>query len=310
MTADAGHGTAREREGGMSMRVVLLCALIAGDSVSAQAPAPQPAFEVASVKRNTSGRAAGSFRVPPAGTITYTNVPLRMVIRDAYQVNAYIEQYTLISGTYARLIGSPVTGAQPDAPRFDIQGKPPDDAPPEARRAMMRTLLEDRFRLRVHREMREMPVYELTVARPGRLGPNLATSTVDCDAYLTRRRAGSVAPEPVDARGRGWCLNTIAFTQPGVYSIRQAGPLKLLLQRVQPYLDRPLVDATGLSGNLEWTLTFARTGVNAPLGAPVTPPDVPGIFTAVQDQLGLKLQARQAPIEVLVVDSVELPTPD
>ena len=159
---------------------VLLFALMGYTIASAQVPlAPAPAFEVASVKRNVSGRTGGSFQVPPAGAIRLTNVPLRMLIRDAYQLDPYTEQFTLISGPYVRIIGSSGSGPQPDVPRFDVQAKPPDNSQPAERRAMMRTLLEDRFKLRVHREMRQMPVYALTVARAGRLGPNLVQSKLD-----------------------------------------------------------------------------------------------------------------------------------
>ena len=167
---------------------------------------------------------------------------------------------------------------------------------------MMRTLLEDRFKLRVHREMRPMPVYALTVARAGRLGPNLVTSKFDCQTYLAQRRAGGTAAAPVDAKGNSWCLAPIDQSRPGVTNLRFAGPVLLLMQRVQPYVDRPVVNDTGLSGNVEWILRFSS--------GPDAPADAPGIFTALPDQLGLKLEARQGPVEVLVVDSVELPTPD
>ena len=271
-------------------------------------PAGSAAFEVASVKRNLSGRTGASIRVPPAGAVSFTNVPLRVLIRDAYQVDPYTEQFRLISGRFVRIIGSSASGPQPDVPRFDVQAKPPDNSQPSERRAMMRALLEDRFKLRVHREMRPMPAYALTVAREGRLGPSLMPSKFDCEAYLAQRRAGGAAQEPVDASGSSWCLFPIR-NLPGVVLMRMAGPVKLLMQRVQPYVDRPVVDATSLSGNVEWVLTFAWRP-NAPALESIAPADVPEIFTALQDQLGLKLQARQAPVEVLVVDSIELPTPD
>jgi len=126
---------------------------------------------------------------------------------------------------------------------------------------------------------------------------------------LTQRRAGGAAEEPVDASGTSWSLYPIVGSRPGVELMRMAGPVKLLVQRVQPYVDRPVVDATSLSGNVEWVLTFAW-GPNGPAAEPNLLADVPEIFTALQDQLGLKLAARQAPVEVLVVDSVELPTAD
>ena len=282
---------------------VLLLPVMGYAIAGAQAPStPAPAFEVASVKQNLSGRAGGSFQVPSAGTVRYTNVPLRMLIRDAYQIDAYTEKYRLILGPYARIIGSVDSGPQSNVPRFDVQAKPPANSAPAERRAMMRTLLEDRFKLRVHREMREMPVYALTVARAGRLGPNLVPSKFDCETYLAQRRAGGVAPEPVDANGKSWCLFPIDRSRPGVENYRMAGPVKLLVQRVQTYVDRPVVDETGLTGNIEWTLLFASR--------PDASADVPEIFAALQDQLGLKLDARRSPVEVLVVDYVEMPAPD
>jgi uncharacterized protein (TIGR03435 family) len=203
---------------------------------------------------------------------------------------------------YVRIIGRSTGPADPDVPRFDVQGKPPDNTQPADRRAMMRALLEDRFKLRVHRETRQMPVYALTVARAGRLGPNLAPSQFDCRAYQAQRRAGGTAQEPVDAKGSSWCPSFVDTSRPGVSNERFAGPIRVLMQRVQPLVDRPVVDATGLSGNFEWAMRLGW--------GPDAPADVPGIFTALQDQLGLKLETRQAPVEVLVVDSVELPAPD
>jgi uncharacterized protein (TIGR03435 family) len=282
---------------------VLLIVLIGFVALGAQAPpARRPVFEVASVKRNVSGRIGGDIQVPPAGALSFTNVMLRILIRDAHQVNGAGEQYKLDPGQYAHLVGRPNGGPQPDVPRFDVRARPPDNTSPAERRAMMRSLLEDRFKLRVHREMRQMPVYALTVAREGRLGPNFAKSRFDCQTYLAQIRAGRVAEEPADAEGKRWCQVSADLSRPNVYTSRFAGPVTVLVQRVQPYLDRPVVDSTGLAGNYEWVLTFSWP--------PNPSADAPDIVTALQEQLGLKAQARQGPVEVLVVDHVELPTPD
>ena len=254
-------------------------------------------FEVASVKPNVSGRIGGTIEVPPAGTVRFINTTLRILIRNAYQIDAVLEPYLLIPGPYARIIGSS-SGGPADVPHFDVIGKPPDNTKPAERRAMMRALLEERFKLRVHRERRQMPTYALTVVPEGRLGPNLVPSKFDCEAFLAQRRAGGSASEPVDARGDSWCLYPINSSRP---LERFAGPVRVLMQRVQPFVDRPIIDATGLSGNFEWNLTAAR---------PNSPADVPAIFTALQDQLGLKLENSRTALDVLVVDSVELPTPD
>lgn len=163
----------------MGARPGLLFLTLIGYGIAAAAQTsstPPPTFEVASVRQNLSGRIGGAIRVPPAGQLSFTNVMLRVLIRDAYQVDAYAESHKLDPGAYAGIIGMPTSGSQPDVPRFDVIAKPPDNTQPAERRAMMRALLEDRFKLRVHREMRQMGVYALTVAREGRLGPSLAPS--------------------------------------------------------------------------------------------------------------------------------------
>jgi uncharacterized protein (TIGR03435 family) len=283
---------------------VLLFALLGYTIATAQVPPTRaPQFEVASVTQNISGRAGGAIEVPPAGTVNFTNVMLRVLIRLAYEVDAYAESYRFDPGPYVGIIGRPSAGPQPDVPRWDVRATPPDNTQPAERRAMMRALLEDRFRLRVHREMRQMPVYALTVAREGRLGPNLAQSTVDCQAYLAQRRAGRAGEEPLDANGNSWCLfQGSMIAPPGVLIMRFAGSVRVLAQRLQPYVERPVVDATGLSGNLEWDLRFAW--------GPDGLADAPAVFAALREQLGLQLETRQAPVDVLVVDHVELPTPD
>ena len=282
---------------------VLLFALLAYPVTTAQQPSTTPqTFEVASVKRNLSGSMRGDIRVPPAGALSYTNMPLRVLIRDAYQLDPYKESSTLIAGPFVRLIGRSDVPVGPDVPRWDVLAKPPDGTLPADRRPMMRALLEDRFKLRVHREMRQSPGYALTVARAGRLGPNLVVSKFDCEAYLAQRRAGGNAPEPVNDRGESWCLFPIGNGTPGARATRMAGPLKSLIDRVAPYVDGPIVDATGLSGNYEWVLTFA---VGPEVGS-----DIPRIVDALREQLGLNLERRAVSLEVLVVDHVELATSD
>jgi uncharacterized protein (TIGR03435 family) len=151
--------------------------------------------------------------VPPAGTITFTNVTLRILIRNAYDLE--MDLFTLASGPFGRIIGNASGMRAADALRFDVQAKPRENSQPQERRAMLRALLEDRFKLRVHREMRQMPVYALTVAQPGRLGANLKPSKSDCQAYMAQRRVGGTAAEPVDSAGNSWCqLSGVTTTGP------------------------------------------------------------------------------------------------
>lgn len=164
---------------------------------------------------------------------------------------------------------------------------------------MLRSLLDDRFKLRIHQETRDMPVYAVTVARPGRLGPALIPSEVNCVEFISARAVNPALTEPVAKNGTPLC-----FHSDGVRPVKlsPATPIATLLLRAGGFTDRPLIDATGLTGSFEWELTFSL----------VDSPDAtaPLLREAFREQLGLKLEPRVAPIEVWVVDSVEMPEAD
>ena len=277
------------------IRQAVALAFVGGVAVaSAQAPtaAPSsPAFEVASVRRNTSGDTRTTWRMPPTGAVSFTNATIRWLIVQAYD----LDRFTLVGESDNPLLRE--TGDS--VPKFDVQAKPPDDAPPGQQRLMLQRLLADRFNLRAHREKRTLPVYALTVAREGSLGPELRRSVQNCVEWAAARKKDPQVAEPRDRRGTPLCAGP--QPSPTVRLLRNAGPAAAIARQIQAFVDRPLVDATGLTGNVEWTLTFAMNPLD---------PDTPSIFTAVEDQLGLKLEPRMSPneIEVLVVDSVELPT--
>jgi hypothetical protein len=148
-------------------------------AVQATPPSPSPpAFEVASVKRNVSGESRTYFRVRPQGIVTITNVTLRGLTREAYNVDRFNERFTLIAGQGGRLPGNDADPTM--SARFDIQGKPPDDAAPGQQYLMLRSLLAERFKLRVHTETRPLPAIVLTLAREGRLGEHLRPAGTEC----------------------------------------------------------------------------------------------------------------------------------
>jgi uncharacterized protein (TIGR03435 family) len=276
------------------IRQAVVLAFVGGVAVaSAQAPAPAPLaleFEVASVRRNTSGDTRTTWRMPPTGSVSFTNATIRWLIVQAYD----LPRFTLVNASDNPLLREPDSG-----PKFDVQAKPPDDAPPGQQRLMLQRLLADRFNLRARREKRTLPIYALTVAREGSLGPELRPSVQNCVEWAAARKKDPQVAEPRDRRGTPLCAGP--QPSPTVRLLRNAGPAAGIARQIQAFVDRPLVDATGLTGNVEWTLTFAMNPLD---------PDTPSIFTAVEDQLGLKLEPRMSPneIEVLVVDSVELPT--
>lgn len=261
-----------------------------------QAPAT-PQFEVASVKENKSDERRVSRRFLPGGRVEITNFPLRMLIGFAHGIDARAEEFRLTGGPDSLLAG-----------RFDITAVAPADPVPTPAdlMAMLRTLLVDRFALKAHTESRQLPVYALTVAQAGRLGPGLRPSQHNC-----REWAGSpLDTEPRDENGRGLCGASQLERVPGGSRRRYAGTvatLAQLLQRQAPELsDRRVVDMTGLTGDYQWEFTYSQSwGPDSPPGN-----DLPSIFTALREQLGLKLEPKTAPVEVLVIDSVSLPSPN
>jgi uncharacterized protein (TIGR03435 family) len=273
--------------------------------VSAQvqaASASSPKFEVASVKTNKSGDGRIMIANQPGGRFTATNVPLRLLIRNAYQLQDF------------QIVGAPdwITSEH-----FDIAAKAEGDIPPSPpggppgpMQLMMQALLAERFKLVVHRDTRELQTYALVLARSDRkLGAQLRASAVDCAAMM-RGRNGAPPPGPPPVNERPQCGMRIG---PGQMS-GGGLPMSQFATVLAPLVQRFVVDRTGLTGNYDIDLTFTPDQMpqgTPPPGAPPLPPidpNGPSIFTAIQEQLGLKLDAQRGPVSVLVIDGVERPT--
>ncbi|HWF09832.1 MAG TPA: TIGR03435 family protein [Bryobacteraceae bacterium] len=235
-------------------------------------------FEVASIKPSDPDNSRTSFD-PGAkvGRFVVTGASLKLLIGYAWD-----KQLTQISGGPKWLDSDP----------FDIEAtKGNIDAPPPAslaqrpmywqNRAMLQSLLEERFHLVVHNETRQDPVYEFVLARSG---PRLKDATVD------------EAPRQQVSRGQ------ITAT---------ATALSQLARLLAGLLDRQVVDKTGLAGRYNFTLTYAydasRRGTVGPDADPAAAPDTPSLFTALQEQLGLSLKSARGPVEFLVIDRAEKP---
>lgn len=279
--------------------------------LSAAQPAPQAPdpnvplyFEVASVKPNKSGDQGGQLRRLPGGRVNAVNMPLRMLITFAYQV------------TPLTLVGGP-KWIEDD--RFDIiaklDGDPPPVPPgsgPDHMMLAMRTLLADRFRLKVHRETREQDVYALVMARAaGGPGPALKRSTQDCSPETVRAMLGRGGPP---APGPGSPLVMCGARMMPGRMLLGGMPISMLVNTLGAMVGRVVVDRSGLTGNWDFDLTYAPEagrGLPAPgVDPPAPDPNAPSIFTALREQLGLRLEAAKAPVEVLVIDSVQQPVPD
>jgi uncharacterized protein (TIGR03435 family) len=288
----------------------------------AQAPQttpPAPAFEVASVKPNKSGDGRVMLGNQP-GRFTATNVTLRMLIRNAYQLQDF-----QISGGPSWLasdhfdivakIESGVQDAMPAGPPVPGQG-------PTPLQLMIRSLLADRFKLAVHTETKEQPIYALVVARSdGRLGPDLKKSETDCAAVMAARGRGpGRAMPPPGAPAPGEPMPCGIRIGPGNMSVGGMA-LPVFANSLANFVGRVVLDRTGLTGSYDAKLTW--TPDQMPPRAPGTPadqpvrvngididPNGPSIFTALQEQLGLKLDSQHGPVEILVIDRAERPVED
>ncbi len=268
----------------------------------AQTPERLPSFEVASVKRNVSGEDRLRMVTQPGGRLIVTNARLKALIANAFEM---ADSPSLVD---VRILGGPDwIGSE----RYDINAKantefkPSPDGPPRELLLMIRSLLEERFKLKAHRETRELPIYELVVARADRrLAPEMRKPAADCEAAIA---AGIPPPrqpgEPPPCGLMGGPARMIA----GGATMQQ------LAANLTVRLDRLVFDKTGLTGrfafNLAWTPDRLPTEAPPP-GIPPIDPDGPGLFTALQEQLGLKLRPARGQVDVLVIDSVEHPTAD
>ena len=168
---------------------------------------------------------------------------------------------------------------------------------------LLRALLEDRFHLKIHRETREIPVYALTVAKGGlKLKPfqEGSCTPIDFDAFFAQFPP-PLLPEP--PQGKRYC--TTRGTSKGLNNLVEAEgmSLDLFTRDYLGRLDRPVINRTGVAGLFNFLLEFA------PDDAPADDPaGAPSIFTALQQQLGLKLEASRGPGEFLVIDGVERPS--
>ena len=288
----------------------MLLSSLHANKLHAQPPgsAGAPAFEVASIKVNKSRDALKGIQVPPGGRFTATNLTLRELIGAAYDIPPPLQK--------ARMSGGPMWM---DAERFDVVAKAQGEPNLFQRLGMLRTLLADRFKLVAKSETRDQPVYALVLARSDRrLGPQLRrVPDIDC-AALRRARGGVPPPIPP---GPPVAVPCVIRADPSGVILAGATTITELISVAFPQIiqDRVVVDRTELIGSyavkLEWApeqQSFAVAS-DLPAGLPVPPPpSVAGvsIFTALQEQLGLKLDPARAPIQVLVIERAERPTED
>jgi uncharacterized protein (TIGR03435 family) len=263
----------------------------------AQAPAldsQKPAFEVSTVKRNVSGDTRGE-SVFQSDRYMARNVRVHDLIAEAYRVRTF------------QISGGPdwirsdrfdiVAKAASSAPLALINGPNGVRQPSETPFVMLRGLLNDRFKLAVHTESREGPIYELVMARDdSRNGPQLRPPATDC------AKLDPAGPPPPG----GFCggIRTGIGRMTG-----KSAPMRQLASVLSGVVQRQVVDRTNLPGLFDFDLAFSPMALNA--DAADVAASVDGgisLFTALQEQLGVKLQPQRGPIDYLVIDRVEPPT--
>jgi uncharacterized protein (TIGR03435 family) len=277
---------------GRAAAVVLIVLAARSVPLTAQiGPTLEPirSFDVLSVKLNPS-RTRTPMVWQPGGRFVM-GLPIFSLVMIGYGVPAY------------RIEGLP------DWARttiFDINAQAGRQPEIEERPAYYRGLLVERFKLAAHVEQREMDVYTLTLARgDGRLGPNLRRSDVNCDAAIEAARQRNLAGERLDPPAPG--VRPTCGAVGGVASLTGgAVQLTILTGMLAGALGRPVVDKTGLTGRFD--IDFKAAPPQAGPGVAGSPlAELPSVFTAVDEQLGLKLVPGRAAIDVLVIDRLEMP---
>ena len=269
--------------------VVLIALAVA--MLDAQAP-QEPAFDVAAIKASADAQAFSFSMVQPGGRYMGQNMSLRLLIKTAYGVHD------------SQIVGGP---SWIDSDHWNINAKAEGykDATTfrDQARLMVRPLLAERFKLVLHRDQRELPVYALVLNKAnGEFGPNLRRNDErDCTKPMSIAAAEGAA-EPAAPMICGADL-----FNPRHLQARGMALSYMLIGLARTSINRVVVDHTGLAGKFDWEVQWAPDDLRVD-GA--TRPDGASMFQAFRDQLGLKLEPTRDRVDVLVIDRVERPVPD
>jgi uncharacterized protein (TIGR03435 family) len=270
-----------------------LLLMIAAYSVFAQS-APAPRFEVASIKLDKSAPPRHIVRPLPGGLHT-ENASVRMLMLNAYGVQSF------------QIVGGP---AWIESEGYNIDAKAEGSASQRQVFLMLQSLLEDRFHLKVHRETKELPAYALAPAKGGIKLP--APKEGDCVSPNPSASdwAGGRLPPPGADPASLPCGSVKVILQPSGARLQGAkAPMTEFIRMLSMVLGAPVIDKTGFTEPFDVRLDFLPDETTGALPPPPAPPDDPNptILTAIQEQLGLKLESTKGPVEVLVIDRLERP---
>jgi bla regulator protein BlaR1 len=276
------------------MRYLLAAYLLASAGAHAQSQS-QPKFEVTSVRPSNSADRRpffNMFNVPSGGQFTASNVTVRSLVRNAYNIKDF------------QIAGGPSwTGSD----LYDISAKPEGPTRPDQFGLMLQSLLADRFGLVVRRETKEMPVYALVVDKSG---PKFKDAH-ESDPVIPQLQGRTDLP---NVEGRRAGVSIIRRGRLTTQMTNMAG----LAANLANIVGRTVIDKTGLTGmydlTVEWSpdenqvANFQSIGVPEGFGAPAPDWQGPTLFTALEEQLGLKLESQKAPVEMFQIERIERPT--
>jgi uncharacterized protein (TIGR03435 family) len=282
-----------ERQRIAMLRAMAAASLALGSCHAFAQPAtPRPEFEVASIKLNKSGDMRVMIHSPGGGRFIASNISFQNLITFAYGIKNF-----QLSGAPAWLLSE----------RYDVEAKAEGNPRGDAMLPLVQALLEDRLQFKFHRESKEMQVYALEVAKSGKLHE----AEGDCGP----RPNGPPPPPDPGKLPTAPCGGF--FMVPGRLS-GQKVTIKALLDPLSRFTGRTVLDKTNLTGKYDIDLQytpeqgqFQAPPGGAPTGLPPLPPidpNGPSLFTAVQEQLGLKLESQRGPVEMMVIDHIERPS--
>jgi uncharacterized protein (TIGR03435 family) len=276
------------------------------------APSPPPKegkleFEVASVRQNkTNDKASmnvdptpGDGMIPTGGLYSARNIVLVQYIAFAYK----------LTNRQLQSVVSQVPWVAED--RFDIEARAEGNPTKDQYRRMMQSLLADRFKMAVHFETRQVPVYGLVLAKPGKLGPQLRMHRTD-DPVCTTAAAALRGPAAVDAEGFPERCGGPQSMKPSAPGRMKSGGRDVPMSRFAAIMtgvgvvDRPMVDQTDLEGTVDYSLEWIQVAANVPFGSEFHPDEsAPTFEEALKQQLGIKMVPEKGPIDFFLVDHVE-----
>ena len=260
-----------------AIAIAVLLAFASAGPTAQNAPPLQ--FEAASIRRANPAARGASMDVSAGGRVTFRNTTIRGLLVAAFGIRN-------------------IEGAPPwvGTETYDVVATAGRAVTQQQRNRMLVTLLGERLKLRTRVDIRDQPAYALMLVRAnGRLGPDIARSTLDCAAIAASPRDDG--PGPLAPNGSPAC----GFTQSSGVMKRSGASMAAIAASLSAAAGRQVVDRTGLPGAFDYTLRYSPN--------PDQPTeDYPSVFTAVREQLGLKLEPTNSPAQFLVIDAIERPS--